>query len=112
MEKMLRIIKRFGFLFPFSIFLSCHNPVEPGNISPGRRDYIWTVDTLPNYSYISKIWGNSPTDVWVIGQPGDFSKTIYHFNGRQWQTDNIFRYISPNSIYGFAVNNVWIGGSD
>ena len=95
------------------IINSCNECVlGPGNIEPGRRDYVWTVDTIPNYSYMSKLWGSSPTNVWAIGQPGDFSKSIWHYDGNQWTTDDVLRLIIPHSIYGFASNNVWMGGSD
>ena len=43
--------------------------IGPVQDIPGRRDYIWTVDTL-NYPYntIYRIWGSSPTDVWAVAR--------------------------------------------
>ncbi len=94
------------------IAFSCENNiVDPPDDQPGRRDYVWTVDTLFNYAYMNKLWGSSHTDVWAIGQPGDFTKSIWHYDGTGWTTDNVFRLIIPHSIYGFSQNNVWMGGS-
>jgi hypothetical protein len=77
---------------------------------PGRRDYEWTIDTL-NYPYnaMLKIWGSSPTDVWTING-GNFDKTIFHYDGKEWTTDGKMRWLSPHSLWGFAANDVWIGG--
>lgn len=98
-------------LISFILFatLSC-NTTEPIEDKPGRRDYVWSVDTLPNYTYLNRMWGSSPLDVWAIGQPGDFSKSIWHYDVNQWTTDNVFRFFVPSSIYGFSANNVWLGG--
>ena len=86
---------------------SNNNPVTPSEEQPGKRDYKWTVDTLPNY--MTRMWGNTASDVWAIGQPGDFSKTIYHYDGNSWSTDEIFRSIIPSSIFGFAKNDIFLG---
>jgi hypothetical protein len=85
----------------------------PAQDIPGRRDYVWSVDTL-NYPYntISRIWGSSPTDVWVVSRGGDLDKTIFHFDGNRWKTDGISRPISPSAIWGFANDNIFIGGGN
>ena len=93
-------------LFLIALFSCNSNPVTPSEVHPGRRDYVWTADTLPNYSYMGKLWGSSPSDVWAIGAAGSYSNTIYHFDGNKWSTDGIHRFISPHSIFGFAKNNV------
>jgi len=80
--------KHFFSFILISIFLlnsGCKkNATEPisEDLQPGRRDYVWTVDTL-NYPYntIVKIWGSSPTDVWAVSPGGDLDKTIFHFDG-------------------------------
>jgi len=83
----------------------------PDNTQPGRRDYVWTVDTL-NYPYntIYRIWGSSPTDVWAVSPGGALDKTIFHFDGTRWSTDEIYRSFSPSAVFGFASNDVWSGG--
>jgi hypothetical protein len=55
-------------LFLSFIILSCkNNPVSPNDITPGRRDYVWEVDTV-NYlcNPMFKMWNSSPSDVWAI----------------------------------------------
>ncbi|MFA3784240.1 hypothetical protein ABRY23_14365 [Melioribacteraceae bacterium 4301-Me] len=92
------------------ILNSCNsNPVIPPEIQPGRRDYTWTVDTVNYPNYLTRIWGSSPTDVWCVGPAGDLYRTIWHFDGEKWSTDNIFRPISPASVFGFSNDNVYIG---
>ena len=95
----------------FLLVISCNdNPVTPPEDQPGRRDYTWTVDTIPNY--MIRMWGDSPTDVWIIGPAGNYNRTIYHYDGNRWTTDDVFRFISPSSIFGFSQNNVFIGGDN
>ncbi|MGD8781632.1 MAG: hypothetical protein PVH88_22030, partial [Ignavibacteria bacterium] len=93
--------------------LTCgDNGVEP-EVEPGRRDYTWTVDTLNiPYTTLHRIWGSAPDDVWVVGPGGDLDKTIYHFNGSEWENDGVSRIISPLSVWGFSKSDVWLGGRD
>ncbi len=108
MKKIINLTYICLFLF---ISLSCNNdPITPPEDQPGRRDYAWTVDTIPNY--MTRMWGYSPTDVWVVGPPGDFSKSIYHFDGLKWSTDEVFRLVDPHSIFGFSSNNIYMGSSN
>ena len=91
---------------------SCNGITEP-EIQPGRRDYVWEVDTLaiPFMSF-ARIWGSAANDVWIVGPGGDLDKTIYFYDGFRWKTDGISRPISPLSVWGFGKNNVWFGGRD
>lgn len=97
-------------------FLSCKNKVtdpdgDESGLTPGSRDYVWTIDTINvPFTTFTRIWGSSPDDVWVIGPGGALDKTIYHFDGKGWSTDKISRPISPTAIFGFASDNVWIAG--
>jgi len=93
---------------------SCNLLTGPGNnLQPGRRDYTWTVDTIRIFSnYIQEIWGSNPNDIWGVGPGGDLSTTIWHYDGKQWSTDGVGRNLSPESVFGFAKNDVWIGGED
>jgi len=76
---------------------------------PGRKDYIWSVDTL-NYPYstIYRVWGSSPTDVWATSA-GDWDKSIFHFDGKVWTATGISGMNVPHSVYGFASDNIYIG---
>jgi len=97
-----------------AILYSCNdNPVNPlDNLKPGRRDYVWTVDTL-NYPYdiMYRMWGSSPTDVWTTSS-GDWDKSISHFDGEKWSSSGISGIVNPHSIFGFSSNNVFIGGAN
>jgi len=109
----MKYIKAILFILSFTmalIFFSCEKGTEPEPLKPGRRDYFWTIDTLPNSSYMGELWGSSPSDIWAIGAAGNITKTIYHFDGDKWSTDNIYRPISPRSIFGFSKDNIYIGG--
>lgn len=89
---------------------SCNdNSVNPDNLQPGRRDYVWTVDTL-NYPYnpMYRMWGSSPTDIWTTSS-GYHDKSISHFNGVNWTSYGVARMNVPYSIYGFSSNNVYVG---
>jgi hypothetical protein len=91
---------------------SCNSPIEP-EPQPGRRDYVWTVDTLIiPFTKLYSISGSAPNDVWAVGPGGGLDKTIWHFDGTSWKTDGKSRSISPESIFAIAKNNVWIGGQN
>ncbi len=93
-------------------FNSCsESGIDPKKIEPGRRDYLWTVDTLDIYYPTYKIWGSSPTDVWSINE-SDLYNSIWHYDGNRWSTDGVFRFIAPRAIFGFSSNNVFLGGID
>jgi hypothetical protein len=99
---------------PFLALFSC-NTVDPTNeLKPGRRDYVWTVDTLnTQMNRIQSIWGSSPNDVWAVG-PGGLSanERVWHFDGNVWQPYQQVLPIAPECIYGTDPNNLWIGGND
>ncbi|MFA6596645.1 MAG: hypothetical protein WCS69_02910 [Ignavibacteriaceae bacterium] len=83
------------------------------NTQPGRRDYVWTVDTLKiPFTVLYSIWGSTPNDVWAVGPGGGLDQTIWHYDGAKWKTDGISRGISPNVVWGFDKNNVWLGGNE
>lgn len=108
---MKNLFKIFLIIIAVSLFNTCDTTDPTDELTPGRRDYTWTVDTLNiPFTVLTRIWGSSPTDVWAIGPGGDLDKTIYHFDGVRWSTDGISRPLSPTAIFGFSNDNVWIGG--
>lgn len=108
-KNMIKIILPVSVILISSIYFSCQSPTGPDDITPGRRDYVWTVDTL-NYPYdtMYRMWGSSPTDVWTTSS-GDHDKSISHFNGVNWTSYGVARMNVPHSIYGFASDNVYVG---
>lgn len=95
-------------------FNTCEdNPVNGDDTKPGRRDYIWEIDTIYTpFSMLRDIWGHSTDDVWTIAGGGDNDKKIFHFDGNTWINDPNAVPYQPLSIFGFSSTNVWIGGGD
>ena len=77
-----KIITLFFFTaITITILQSCDSTEPIDDNKPGRRDYVWAVDTLntPDNTY-SRMWGISPTNIWLIS-PGGWDKSIAHFDG-------------------------------
>ncbi|OGU68706.1 MAG: hypothetical protein A2499_16675 [Stygiobacter sp. RIFOXYC12_FULL_38_8] len=106
----------FFLIFLFSavlITLSCKDSITNPEPQPGRRDYVWTVDTLANNSYSpsSRMWGNSPEDIYTISS-GDWDYSISHFGGVKWSSYGIQGLFNIKSVYGFSSNNVFMGADN
>lgn len=108
---MKQITKLITLLAIIIMLVTCKDdPVGPddSNAVPGRRDYIWTVDTIKQYlASFNCIWGTSPTDVWIA----DDSNPIYRYDGQKYYRDSKAILVSPKSIYG-SKNKVWIVGQE
>jgi len=97
---------------------TCNSPTGPGQIvQPGRRDYVWTVDTLsPSTMFgltgygLEGISGSSPTDVWTGGSHITPQYNLFHYDGTKWTGWSV--PIDIWTIFSFAPNEVWTGGSD
>jgi len=104
------------FLAVFSLVIYTCNTTEPGeeNVTPGRRDYEWTADTLsgdsPNY-YLSKIWGFDINNVWLAGT-GDTPYNIWNNVNGKWQPYRTKVYGDYYGIYGFSKTDIWIAGNN
>jgi len=110
---MIKSFLRFIVISVLIITNSCNSPTEPEPL-PGRRDYVWRVDTtiyIP-FNVLGKLWANSNNDIWAVGSGGGLDQTIWHFDGIKWKTDGISRPISPITVFGFNAYDVWIGGSE
>ena len=89
---------------------SCDSPTEIiDNTQPGRRDYVWTVDTLniPGTTYY-RMWGSSPSNLWMISS-SNWDKSIAHYDGEKWSLYGEPGIVDPYSIYGFSSSNIYIG---
>ena len=100
-------VNKISLLFPIVlIIMNCSdNPVEP---KYGNRNYIWTQDTINTSNTLMRMWGSSPNDMWTISS--GLKKSIFHYDGVSWTTDDVFRLVSPYSIWGFSDDDVFIGG--
>lgn len=100
----------------FTSFSSCRksNPLTSEEITPGRRDYFWHVDTLNMpMNFLYSVWGSSPEDVWAVGAGGDFDDRLQHFDGNKWTAyKKEMITCSGNTLFGFSPNDVWMGGGD
>ncbi|VAX17365.1 hypothetical protein MNBD_IGNAVI01-1648 [hydrothermal vent metagenome] len=93
-------------------FNSCEKGTEPEVIEPGRRDYVWEVDTLKTFNLsLMKMWGTSPNNVWAVGNGGSLDDDIWHYDGVEWKKST-YTTAGPWCIYGFAKDDVWVGGAD
>jgi hypothetical protein len=89
--------------------ISCDSPTEViDNTQPGRRDYVWSVDTLdaPGTAYY-RMWGSSPSNLWMISS-SNWDKSIAHYDGEKWSLYGVPGIISPFSIYGFSSDNIYL----
>ncbi|MBI9073746.1 MAG: hypothetical protein JEY94_19275 [Melioribacteraceae bacterium] len=95
-----------------SLFLfNCEdsNPIKIEEI-PGRRDYVWRIDTLRKYDPFYRLWGSSPKNIFVTGA-GPFDKKVIHYNGENWSYNTSLGIVSIYSIGGFSENETFLGGS-
>lgn len=105
--------------------ISCNsNPVDAEeNLVPGRRDYVWTVDSvdygdLPGRIELHSIWGSSPDNVWGAGFTEDVRNCFWHYDGEKWsravwntpitQFGNGSK--SVGGVWGTAADDVWAFG--
>ena len=79
---------------------------------PGRRDYVWNIDTIDTpMGALYSIWGNAPDDIWVVGaSPTVYGSGIWHYDGVNWSAFKTpFPYWSSKCIFGFGKNDIWVG---
>jgi hypothetical protein len=84
-------------------------PIE--NTTPGRRDYTWTVDTIPVANSVMKdMWGSSSTDFWICGDGFDRRQSLWHYDSKNFTPYNEY-ILSATSFCGFAQDNIWMSTS-
>jgi len=84
------------------------------NTKPGRRDYVWSVDTIsspPNLFYMFSLWGSSPTNLWAVGSADESANALWHYDGITWEKTTQRLSSSLLSIYGFDSTDIWTCGS-
>lgn len=105
--------------------LGCRDKVivPPDNTNkPGKRDYVWTVDTLAypgSYQTLMRdIWASSAKDVYVVGHNDQNRGQMYHYDGQRWSAVHLAAtdggtIVGPfdlSAVYGFASNDVYAVG--
>jgi hypothetical protein len=128
---MVMMMKNFTFSILFSIIgiilFGCkEQPPEPkkNDIIPGKREYIWTVDTLLYHPFgqtlLRSLWGSSTTNVYAAGHDAHSGHaTLWHFNGIKWSIVGLLPAYGGQiegpytlqSIYGFDSTNIYAVGS-
>jgi hypothetical protein len=108
------------------VFTSCKkdsSPEPPSGPKPGKRDYVWTVDTIAYpgsfQTTMRDIWASSPTNVYVVGhndQPGP--GTMFRYDGTRWSTTRfhaaegggVVGPVSLSAVYGTGPNDIYAVG--
>jgi hypothetical protein len=112
---MLQGVARGTLIIALLMFGSCRNNSVGPLISPGSRNYSWTMDTIrTEFNILTGFWGSSPNDVWAGGGGGTPDNYLWHFDGTKWiawlQYHPQRPWSTAMAIFGFATNDVWMGG--
>ncbi len=99
------------------------SPTETNGPALGKRDYLWSIDSvdygnLPSVIQLGSIWGSSATDVWgAAGDAPDVRDCLWHYNGMRWDRATAGTPIVENtgnktvySVWGSSRNDVWSVG--
>lgn len=92
-------------------------PLIP-EVQPGRRDYVWTEDTLKvpkgetTQQYL--LWGTIPNDIWSVGGASLSQLGIWHYDGNTWNNfiNNPTYTFNQTSLWGTASDDIWLGNGD
>ena len=99
-----------------SMFLSCkENSLVPPENLPGRRDYVWTIDTLKPPEGLTSpgwVWTNGPDNIWISGGAYLNGYCVWHYDGNNWTNYDPGIYWDPRGLYGFSSNDIWMGSTD
>ncbi len=116
------------FVFCCLLFVgSCRDKPTPPDVDdkpkPGKRNYIWSIDSVyygsqPSKIQIEQMWGSSAVDIWgVAGDAPDVRDCLWHYNGSSWTRATagtpITEFTGNKTLYaiwGSAQNDVWAFG--
>lgn len=95
-----------------SILSSCGVTDTEEKSQPGRRDYVWSVDTItvPKITFRS-IWGETPNNIFIVAPGyGTYAEKLYHFNGNKWDMLRISNIEwDPTCVIGSSDNTLFFG---
>jgi hypothetical protein len=124
-EAMIRTRIIFWLFSVIAVFVSCKKdtpPEPPGGTKPGKREYVWTVDTIAYpgsfQTTMRDIWASSPTNVYVVGHNERGYGKMFHFDGNSWQPVRLVTAegglipgpIDLSAIHGFGANDIYAVG--
>jgi hypothetical protein len=98
--------------------LSCKKPTEPINqFKPGKRDYVWTIDTLSHpqslVTAMRSMYGTSSTDVFVVGHCEVAAGRMWHYDGASWVPVNLSHITGAlEAIDGSGPSDIWVAGAE
>ena len=98
----------------FMLFGTCKkSPTEPTEEQPGRRDYVWTVDTLKadDWFGFSGVWGTSANNIWITAVGVSPKDCLWHYDGLSWKKSAQILDASLNTVFGASDDEIWIGDS-
>ncbi|MEW6196769.1 MAG: hypothetical protein AB1521_16605 [Bacteroidota bacterium] len=94
------------------IINSCAESITGPEPQPGRRDYVWTRDTLRadefGFQFLSGIWGSAPNDIWVIGDAATYVNKVWHFDGMSWRNYLLDQFAAPIRIHGISSSEIYM----
>ncbi|MFA8342573.1 MAG: hypothetical protein ACEPO8_06320, partial [Rhodothermaceae bacterium] len=89
-------------------FTFCSDSVTPKEEEPGRRDYVWEVDTLEferNKSFTR--YCVIDNNLWLCGAGGGLDN-VWHYKNENW-IHNLWMFgARPIAIFGTNENSVWV----
>lgn len=108
------LISKLILIITFQFFVGC-DTTEPPPVKPVKdpRTYTWTIDTLKVsfQTYLRKIWGSGPNDVYIGGHNAGRPGSLWHYDGKSLSPVElpVITY-DVNGIYGFSSSDVWVVG--
>jgi len=114
-----------NFISLYVIAVSCNTTEPPiiDNIPAGKRDYVWSIDSIdygniPSLIQLESIWGSSAVDVWgANGDAPDVRDCLWHYDGVKWSRATEGTPITEGdgnkvvySVWGSSQNDVWAFG--
>ena len=73
----------------------------------------WTRMESGTAFFLLSVWGSSPTDVFVTGEPGGaFTSTIFHYDGQAWGEQFVQDGVTLNGVWGTSATDVFAVGPD
>jgi hypothetical protein len=125
--KRIRAILIVGLLSAIAMSISCKKdspPEPPIGPKPGKREYVWTVDTItyPGSYQIGmrSIYGTSNDNIYIVGHNDQNRGKMYRFDGHRWspivltasEGGPIQGAITLAAIDGRGPNDIWAVGEE